>query len=304
MVRMRFDGDLLQKNVCRLMRLAREKNVVWRPHLPLHVPLTVKEVCLLEGAAGVSVPGIVQARRFADIGIRSVFVSLPPTISEIPFLEKFSNSAPLLLTVDHFVQAELLARHLSGREDEVLVVILLRGNGPGPGVRPGLDAVQLAQGVSRLKGLRVVGISASIVTKGKSVAVMKSTAHTQRQFRRAGIECDLISVDGSWDAIPGDNTFVTEFRDQTLFQSSDHGEPVIWWEAEVISRPALKSAVINAGLPLMKTFAPVWLPDFPDVEISHWYHDCCVISTTGDAQRLRIGDVVRIASGNVFADTV
>ncbi|MCH2203342.1 MAG: hypothetical protein MK102_15340 [Fuerstiella sp.] len=298
MNRLRFNGDLLEKHVRCMTELACRKNVLWRPHIPWHVPLTVNELCLFQGAVGVSVAGIAQAERFADSRSESVLISLPPTISDIPLLTQFPESMPLLLTVDHFVQAERLAGQVFGFREECSVVILLRGNEFGPGIRPGQDALQLAQGVSRLKGLRVVGISASISANGDSSSTIKSAVHTQCEFRRAGIDCDLISIDGTWDAIPANNTFVTELRDQTFFHSSEYSAPMIWWEAEVISRPTLGAAVVDAGLLLAKTYAPIWFPDFPDVQILDWHDDCCVISTTGDAQRLGIGDAVRITSGN------
>lgn len=291
-----FDADLLMKYVQRTTRLAHAKNSVWRPQLPPHVPVEFSELCQSHGANGVSVSTIPDAARVTESDITSVLVSLPPALSEITLIRRIPRSTELLLTIDHFVQAEHIVAHDLGLRTNQPVVILIQGDKPGPGIRPGQDALLMAQGVSQLPGIRIVGVAASVTENQNYRSVVKAIEHTQQQFRESDIGCDFVSVAVTSDAVPADNTVVTEIRDPTLLEMPNKDQPLVWLEAEVISRPSLEFAVLNVSQSLPETQETIWLPDFPEAQVSHRSDGCCLVTATGNAGQLKIGDVVRVMS--------
>ena len=200
----------------------------------------------------------------------------------------------LLLTIDHFVQAERIAAHDPDPRTSQSVVLLIQGDKPGPGIRPGRDALLMAQGVSRLSGISIVGVAATVTVNRNYRSVIRSIEHTQQQLRECDIDCDFVSVAVTSETVPAENTVVTEIRDPVLLKMTNTDQPLLWLEAEVISRPSLKIAVLNMSPSLPDRQESLWLPDFPDAQISQRPDGSCLVTATGNAQQLKIGDVVRV----------
>ena len=274
---------------------ARLRKAGWRPQLHSGVPTEFCDLCLSHGAIGVSVSTIAESVARTTSGHRSVLVSLPPAFSELPLIAQIPQSTDLILTIDHFVHAEQIAAQTRGLKSDQSVVILLQTDRSGPGIRPGQDALLLAQGVNELTGVRVIGMTASITEDRESESVLKAVAYTQEQFLQFGISSRFVSIAANIEMVPTDGTLVTEIRDETVLRASDRAQPRVWLEAEVVSRPSLQVAVVGVGRALFETNGNVWFPDLPAVQILHYFEDCTAITATGDAQWLTIGDVVRIA---------
>ena len=291
-----IDCDGLTKEIRRTAHRVRLKNVTWRPHVSGKTPDDIRSQCLIHGATGFSVSTISNAIQLATIDVASIFVSLPPAFSELKTIGSVQESTSLLLTIDHFVQAEAVAKHGSSCPAEQQVVILLQGDQAGPGVRPGLDALRLAQGINSVPGIRVIGLSATLTNDGNAQPAIKSVAHTQTMLRSSGIECDFISISGSVDLLPTDSTIVTEIRAPHFMQTFPTTLPVEDRKAEVISRPSLAIAIINIAPAPISTYESLRLPDFPNAELSPGPDGCCVVVTKGNARQLRIGDMIHIAS--------
>lgn len=290
-----FDAKRLVEMVRRVTEQARAKDAGWRPHLHCGVPNEFCELCLSHGAVGVAVSTIAESVAVAAPGHRSLLVSRPPAFSELPLISRIPQTTELILTIDHFVHAEQIAARMAGPEEEQSVVILLQSDRFGPGIRPGHDALQLARGVNELAGVRVVGLTASITEDYEAESVMKTLAHTQRTFLEFGVSAEVISIEANVDRVPSKGKLVTEIRDQTVFQTWDQAQPLVWLEAEVISRPSLQIAVVGVGQTQLQTNGDLWFPDLPVAQLLHCFPDCMAITATGDAQWLTIGDVVRVA---------
>jgi D-serine deaminase-like pyridoxal phosphate-dependent protein len=286
--------DRLTKDIQRTAQHARSKNLTWRPHVSENTPGDVCSQCLIHGATGFSVSTISDAIQLASTDAASIFVSLPPAFSEVKIIGSIQQSTTMLLTIDHFVQAEEIAKHNSDHRNEQQVVILLQGNQPGPGVRPGLDALRLAQGINSVPGIRVVGLSATLTNDRDAQPAIKSAAHTQTMLHNSGIDCDFISLSGSADLLRAEKTVVTEIRDPHLNFASPMMLPAGDFTAEVISRPSLEIAILNGSDAFQAAIGCLRLPDFPTAEVSPGPDNCCVVTTNGDALRLKIGDRVRI----------
>ena len=295
MLRMCFDAELLRNRIRKSTQLARSRNLAWRPQLPRQTPVEFCALCRKHGAPGISVSTISEAQRLAESDISSILITLPPAFSELRHVRRIPQTTELLFTVDHFVQVERIASQDQSLRNGHRVLILIQTDKRGPGIRPGPDALRLAQGVSLLPGIQVVGITAGFSSAGYSRPVINSVRHTQQQFREVGICCDLVSVAGTADDFAVNGSVVTEIRDRTLLRTTGRERPLVWLEAEVISRPSLEFAVISGGPDLWGWQTSLWLPDFPDAQVSNSNDGCCVVKATGTAQQLKIGDVVRVA---------
>ena len=289
------DCDRHTKDIQRTAHDARSKNATWRPHVSGNTPDDICSQCLIYGATGFSVSTISDAVRLSSIDSASIFVSLPPAFSEIRTIGSVHQATTVLLTIDHFVQAEVLAEYGSDCRNEQQVVILLQGDQAGPGIRPGLDALRLAQGVNSLAGIRVIGISATVTNDRDAQPTIKSLTHTQTLLRNSGIDCDFISLSGSIDLLPTHNTVVTEIRVRNFTQPFPTTLPAEDMEAEVISRPSLEIAVLNIAHAPHSTCGSIRLPDFPNAEVSPGPDGCSVVIANGNAQQLKIGDRVCIS---------
>lgn len=290
-----FDSNLLEETVRQATSRAHRRNVEWRPQVHRDVPAGFCDVCLAHGAVGVSVSTIADAAALALPANSSILISLPPAFSELSLLDQFPHSVELILTIDHYVQAERIAAAVRNRRNQLPVLLLLQAHRSGPGIRPGQDAARLARGVAGLNGLRVAGLAVEIADDGESESIIRSAAHTQRALSQAGIDGGLVSAAAEIDLIPPADSVVTEIRDRRPGQAGDREQPSVWLETDVISRPSLEVAVVGVGRTLLETHADYWFPDFPEAQVLRCLDDCVVMSATGDAQRLTIGDVVRIA---------
>lgn len=289
------DGDRLTKEIRRTAHRVSLNHLTWRPHVSGNTQDDICSQCLIHGAAGFSVSTIANAMQLSSIDVASIFVSLPPAFSELETIGSVQKSTSLLLTIDHFVQAEAVADHSSSCPTEQQVVILLQGDQAGPGVRPGLDAMRLAQGINRVPGIRVVGLSATLTNDCNTQPAIKSAAHTQTMLRSSGIDCDFISISGSVDLLPTHRTIVTEIRTPHFMQTFPITPPLEEYKAEVISRPSLAIAIINIAHASISTYESLHLPEFPNAELSPGPDGCCVVVTNGNARQLKIGDMVQIA---------
>ncbi len=264
----------------------------WRPLLTGCLSSEVLSECATGSAAGVAVARLtdVTAGQLPMVG--SWLVCLPLTTDETDRIPQLSGSADVMLTVDHYVQAERISAVGAGGRDVQSVLILLQGEQPGPGIRPGQDALRLAQGISGLAGIRVAGVSVSIVDESAAESVMAAAVHTQKLFRSAGIDCDLLNVIADAGQLPEFPGLAADFCFRDLVDALDGPCAAGRCVAEVISRPSLDVVVISLESTRPAAERHARFPDHPDARVLRWLNGCCVLAAEGSTQRLTIGDRV------------
>lgn len=272
----------------------------WRPHISSAGSIENIAAYVERGATGISVPGIAAALRLACPHVKSILISLPPVAGEVPLLDRVSDSVELVVAVDHFVQAEYLAKHarLCGRP--LTVALLLQSNLPGPGIRPGQDALQLARGICELPGLQIAGVTVDVSGDEAAYAAIKAAEHTQRLFRETGIQCDFVSVTVDQHQRIPDAARFTDVCIRTKLPTQEYGVQETLLQAEVISRPSLELVVLNVGEAVLGPSPNIQLSDHDAATVTQWMDDCCVVTATGTAQQLTIGDQVRITTGSAL----
>ena len=246
--------------------------------------------------------------RIAQIeGADSVLVSRPPTLAEIDALGQ-NYLLGVVLTIDHFVQAERISKAAVASGAQISVVIDVDTGDGSTGIRPGSDAVDLVLGVRQLPGIYVRGLHTRAAENGKIRRSVRALTHTAGLLHSAGVPCDLTVLNCSQrfqTDEPGDAVNEISFgailnprigAPETVEKKGIPGRPAVWLETEVISRPSLDRAVLNVGDRQLRSQEKiVWLPDFPAAEIRCCGEDHCVVTVSRPAENLRIGDRVRVA---------
>jgi len=232
----------------------------------------------------------VQLTGFSDDSINSVMVARPQTLDELQYAANLHTSIPLLWVIDHYVHAEQLAAAAVSTVPDIL--IQLQYSDYGFGVRPGTDAVQLAQGIQRLSGVRMKGFAVHVPFNDDSDALMRAARSTYDRLQSHGIPCDIVSLSAATEAFPARLEPITEIHaalTTTDSQLVDSSQPST---ATVVSRPSLEHAVVViAGI---HSEHPIRFPDHPQCQVLEWHRDCCSVRTTGSTARLNIGDQLNV----------
>ncbi|REJ97044.1 MAG: DSD1 family PLP-dependent enzyme, partial [Planctomycetota bacterium] len=154
-----IDLDVMEANIAAMAAHMRERKKDWRPHAKCHKTPAIAHKQLAAGAIGVTVAKVSEAEVYAAAGIRDIL------IANMLFGEpKFERVAALcrhadpIVACDHFAQAEGLAAVCTRRGVTCRMVIEVDIGLNRVGIRPGPDFLDLARGISKLEGVRLVGI--------------------------------------------------------------------------------------------------------------------------------------------------
>lgn len=292
------------ERIAQFAQNARSCAISWRPQVTGFTSKESLACCFRNGAAGVVTSSLTELLRVGDLpsdhlSAPTHLVSLPLSASSVSLLGQRSLAAGVLPVVDHFVHAERISILCGDQVQDQAVLILLQGDQAGPGIRPGQDALQLAQGIRRLPGLRVAGITVSVEESQTATAVLRAAEHTQQLFRKSGIGCEITNVMADADLLLDDwegitDAGITDIGVRGLVAGVD--SPVSFGRrtAEVISRPSLDVVVIGLESLPEEVEVAVRLTDHPQAGLLSRRYGCCVFSADGSARQLTIGDSVQV----------
>ncbi len=314
-----LDLDIMERNAAVMAEQIAGDGKQWRPHVKSHCLPQIASALVELGAIGVTAASVAEASVMAAAGIPSVLVAHlvanPAQLRRVPDINQRTN---LLLTIDHFVHAELLAdlANRCGQEFQVLVDVDIGMNRTG--VRPGHDATELAQAADRLAGVRVVGIMgyeghllqiADADEKQRLIfEAISVLQHTRDLIVSHGIDCKIVSAGGSGSyQITSRHPAVTELQagggifGDLFYSQNCHAtglESAMWVMADVVSRPSLDRAILNCG---RKMLSPdLCLPAMRKISgatVQRLSAEHAIVEVSGVAKDLRIGDSVAVSVG-------
>ncbi len=319
MPELRLDLELLESNARRIATQIVSLGKQWRPHVKAHSQPKIARLLVELGANGITCATVGEAEVMAEAGIPSVlFAHIAVAEGDLNRLAAVASRTDLILTIDHFVQAEMYSRAAVRNDVSFRFLVDIDVGMNRTGCRPRIDATQLAQAADRLPGLTLAGImgyEGHLLTvddvEQKRTAIheaMGTLEQTRDAMLAAGLTCEIVSAGASgsfW--VTGEHNVVTElqagggiFGDP--FYRIQCGlsdvQPALTVVADVVSRPALDRAVINAG---RKSINPVVaMPHVVGtsgavIQVMNAEHS--VLSLEGDARDLKIGDRVRLVVG-------
>ncbi len=321
-----IDLDVMESNITRMASFIHQHGKQWRPHEKCHKTPAIALKQLQAGAIGVTCAKVSEAEVMAAGGIRDILIA-----NMIVGQRKWERVAALcrwaepIVACDHYAQIEPLAEicHRHGVAPRVIIEVNIGLDRVGS--RPGRDTVELAEGISRLKGVRFAGIMGyeghllrvepAEEKRSKIREAMGVLQHCHDQLVAKGICCDIVSAGGT-----GSYQMSSEFPGITELQAGGgiFADPMyqklcgvtglnyaLTVLATVVSRPMLEKAVLDSG---RKTLNPdtclPFLKDYPDAEITRMSAEHCELKLGPDSQRLKIGDKVEIIVGYADFTTV
>lgn len=316
---LRLDLDVMEHNARHMAAEIASLKKLWRPHIKAHCQPRIAQTLVEFGACGVTAANVAEVEVMAKARIPSILLAhLVAATSDLDRLAAVSFQTDLLVTMDHFVHAERFSaaaqRHGTSFRALVEVDVGMRRTG----CRPRIDATQLAVAADRLTGVEVVGIMgyeghlgavADAEEKHRQILEsMNALQQTRDEMVRQGVRCDIVSAGGTGTFLTsGQHPAVTElqagggiFGDPFYQQQCGLTgvNPALSIVAEVVSRPSLVQAVLNCG---RKAINPVvHTPSVIGVvgaTIDRLNAEHTVLILDGDAQDLKIGDVVQLAIG-------
>lgn len=309
----------LERNLQFLATTVLSTGKAWRPHSKGHKSPAIAWRQIRAGAIGVTCAKVSEAEVMANSGIRDILIAnVIAGAHKVERLAALCTAADPIICCDHYAQAEPIAAACRKRGVKCRVLVDVNIGMNRTGCRPGMDAVDLGEAISKMAGLELVGIMgyeghllklSDPADKEKQIrGALDVLGHCREMFHRQGLRCDIVSAGGTGSVtIAAQSSSVTELQSgggifgDPFYRESCHVEPItpaLTILATVTSRPSLERAVLDAG---RKTMNPeLGLPtvvDFPDAVVSSMSAEHCVVQLGPKSQDWRIGDQVELVVG-------
>jgi D-serine deaminase-like pyridoxal phosphate-dependent protein len=317
------DLDRLEANISRWAAAAREAGVKLRPHAKTHKCVEIARRQMAAGATGLTLAKIGEAEVMARAGISDIFIANEMVgDAKMARLLALARSARVRVGVDSTDVAEPLAKAAQAA-GMTLDVLLEVDTGLGRcGVAPGDPLLALAQEVARLRGVRIAGIftyrgyQPTMEAAGREEGEIM--VRQAERLRAVGIPAEEVSVGstptgraaarvrGVTEIRPG--TYVFNDAMQVRWGAATPDECALTVLARVISRPSRDVAILDAGSKVLTAehgpFSSLGeshgtILDHPDCQIDRLWEEHGRVRLTGDALRLRVGDLVNIVPTHV-----
>jgi D-serine deaminase-like pyridoxal phosphate-dependent protein len=203
-----LDLDKLEANIREMSTLAAEAGLLLRPHIKVHQSADITRMQVEAGACGIEVGTIDQAEVFAEEGFDDIMVA-HPFFGELKMtkLKKLLDrpDLKLALVVDMMEQAEAISEAGQAAGRKVPIAIKIETGGDRYGVLPGKPALQLANTVSSLPGIALIGIYTHEVYSGATLEgadkltyeIAAAMTETTRMMKEAGLTIDHVSIGSS-----------------------------------------------------------------------------------------------------------
>ncbi|HEY0982882.1 MULTISPECIES: alanine racemase [unclassified Schlesneria] len=263
-----LDLNRFEENLEKLQALLPSAGKSWRPQVAYHGTSQLAAAQLQAGAVGLTCGSVAEAEYFASCGFHDLLVTQSPVGSQrIRRIAALCGTTRLLVTCDHYVQAQSLSEECARQGVTCRVLVELNLGSERAGVRPGRDAIELGKGIARLPNLQLCGITGCessspresdlLLESGQVGAALGVLAHARHMFVKNDLRCDTVSTSGTGAfhrvlASPA----VTEIQAGNLVLGTerifDGGKPeplerALSLLATVVGRPSFERAVLDVG---------------------------------------------------------
>jgi D-serine deaminase-like pyridoxal phosphate-dependent protein len=321
------DLDRMKANIDTMAAAARGLGVRLRPHAKTHKVPDIARLQIAAGATGITLAKISEAEVFADAGIDDVFVAYEIVApAQLGRLLRLARRVHLRCAVDSREGAEALSGAATAAGIQLQVMLEIDLGIGRTGVRAGVAACELAQRITDLPRLELIGVygfrgfrafaEGAETREAWGRAEGEALASAADDLRAIGLPIVEVSAGSTPTALPAATVRgVTEIRPgQYLFgcanvvaQGAMRADDVaLLARSTVISRPADDRAVVDAGSKTLSTDGP-WEPgrgfgylasDSSTRVVSVW-EEHGVLGLGENSRGLRIGDRVSIVPNHV-----
>jgi D-serine deaminase-like pyridoxal phosphate-dependent protein len=303
-----IDLDVMERNLRRFQDYLNRHGIANRPHVKTHKIPALARLQLSLGAQGICCQKLGEAEVMADAGIDDIFV--PYNLVGRPKLERavaLAGRIRLAVACDNADVAEGLSSAFA-RAGMDLPVVVECDTGMGRcGVQTPQEALELAQAVDRLPGLRFDGIM-TYPPRGQIARVSEFLQGARDLLARAGLDPRVVSGGGTPDMWRAHEVSgVTEHRAGTYIfnDRASVGAGAATLEdcamtilATVVSRPTPDRAVIDGG---SKTFSSDragegygHFLEYAEAALHNFSEEHGWVDLAKCARRPRVGERVRV----------
>jgi len=219
-----IDLDLMEKNIFTMADFFRQKRANLWAHTKVHRTPILAQKQIKSGARGICCQKVSQAEIMAASGITSILIpNIVATPNKINRLVNLAKRADLTVLVDDPRNGELLSKAALREALTLKVMIDVHVGAQRFGSEPGEPSLRLAEQITALRGLRLVGLMANVgyltpveprderrrrAEKAESLVV-----DTKRLIERAGIKIEEVSsgCTGTYD-VSAKNPEITQVR--------------------------------------------------------------------------------------------
>src|SRR5688572_15506472 len=197
-----IDVERVRRNVRRLADYAKARDIGVRPHTKTHKSVELARMQLEAGAVGLTVAKVGEARAMSQAG-DDIFMAYPAAdrLRSEALAELAKSGTTMRVGVDSAEAIESVASSAAARGMEVGILIDIDVGLHRTGVQTPEEALNLAQRVGRLKGVRLDGImfypghvkDESPESIRQLEEVEAKIAETIAIWRRNGLEAKIVS---------------------------------------------------------------------------------------------------------------
>ena len=317
-----IDADAMERNIAAMGAFMAGKSARLRPHAKTHKSPVIAHKQLAAGAVGITCAKLGEAEALAAGGIRDILIANQIVgRQKIARLVGLARHADVAVAVDDIDNAAQISEAALAAGSTVRVLVEVNVGMDRCGVEPGTPAVELAQRVSSLPGLRffglqgyeghLVGIPERAERERRVRAAMAPLIETRRMIEAAGIPVTAVSGGGSgtfditstiegFDEIQAGSYVFMDAWYRKVEGVGTSFDPAIFLWSTIVSRPGPDRGVADIGL---KTAAPEHgLPAayrIDGVEVLSLSEEHAKLRLSDEGRALRPGDKVRFLPGHV-----
>jgi D-serine deaminase-like pyridoxal phosphate-dependent protein len=226
--------NIMQKNIEKMAKFARENNVNHRPHVKTHKCPIIGHMQLKAGCKGITVAKVGEAEVFAQSGIDDIFIAnqvIDPT--HIDRLAKLSKYIQIRCAVDSKKNIMDLGRITLKNKAELEVLLDVNLGLGRSGVEPYEPALDMANFIKSCEGVKLVGLFGyeghltpmmNLEQKEKMAnECYKKIIDTKDLLNKNGFNINHISTSGSGTYMYASKyEGITEIRPGTYIFSDEH----------------------------------------------------------------------------------
>lgn len=268
-----IDLDAFEHNIARMAALLSPTGVKLRPHAKTHKSTVIAHLQMARGAAGQCVQKVAEAEILAWGGVPDILVSNEVVgADKLARLAALARIAQVAVCVDDARQVSAIEAAAAAAGVRIRVLVEIDVGAGRCGVRPGLEAVALAQDIARSRHLIFGGLQAyngnaqhlrTLAERRIAIdCVISACRLTVDGLARAGIDCPAVSGGGTgtFELEAGSGVYTEVQAGSYLFMDVDYGlnldsdgAPVSTFQnalfvlSTVMSTPRGQVAVLDAG---------------------------------------------------------
>ncbi len=307
-----LDRAASDRNLATMAAFFRDRPAKLRPHFKNHKCVTLAKRQLAAGAVGLTCAKLGEAEVLVDHGIQDVLIA-NQVVGEAKMarLAQLATRARIGVAIDHWEQAAAISAAATAAGALVHLLIEVDIGMGRCGVAPGAPAVELAQRVAKLPGVRCAGLQAyeghvvNVLDRAERTdrarAAMQQAIDTRHLLTAAGFPVDCVSgcssatydSTGTLDGVDEVQAGTYATMDRQYHRLVPEFEIALSVLVRVISRPGPDRAVLDVGVKgAGSEFGVPAIRDFPEVEIPFFLAEEHVVVRNVPAWR--IGQVLQL----------